>query len=91
MARMLGRHVREPLFCFYGWKCACERGRVNGHRRSSGRNVDLSRRIRRRREAREWSREVAEEMNPDYEGEYLFFRHRADAGLPSLGGASLIL
>lgn len=58
MSRMLGRHVREPLFCFYGWKCACERGRVKAHRRSSGQNVDLSRRIRRRREAREWLREA---------------------------------
>ncbi len=45
----------------------------------------------RRTERRAWLREVADEMAPDYEREYEFFRDRADAGLPVLGGAGLIL
>lgn len=42
-------------------------------------------------EKRAWLREVGDEIAPDYEREYQFFRQRADAGLPVLGGASLIL
>lgn len=42
-------------------------------------------------EKRAWRREVAEETAPDLDGEYRFFRTKADAGLPILGGARLQL
>lgn len=47
--------------------------------------------IDRTAEKRAWRREVAEELNPDFDGEYRFFRAKADAGLPILGGANLQL
>jgi len=42
-------------------------------------------------EKRDWVREVTDELYPDFEGEYWYFRERADMGLPILGGACLRL
>lgn len=61
MARMLGRSGKSGYFCVFGWRCGCERGRVNAHRRGYGVVVDASRRQLRRREAREFLRGLERE------------------------------
>lgn len=60
MAKMLGRAGKSSYFCVFGWRCGCERRRTN-KRRGSGVVVDASRRQLRRREGREFLRELERE------------------------------
>lgn len=63
MARMLGRNGHTAHFCMYGWKCRCERGKANAHRRNSGKTVDASRRQLRRREDVSWRADAEYELD----------------------------
>ncbi len=64
MAGMLGKG-RSGYFCGFGWRCRCERGGRNAHRRRAGRNVDASRRQLRRREARLVAADLRSEAQTD--------------------------